>query len=126
VQHLAPPVTLPSRDPSAPPIRARFGRNASALLCGAGLEGGSHLSGGLSWDDVSGAYQAASASLFPRSVSGKFEVILFTASQIHANELLNRIDPGACIETDLQLLVSIDLYLSFIGLIPSHFYLSIL
>jgi hypothetical protein len=98
VQHLAPPVTLAEKDPNAPSISLVLDLDETLVHCSVEPVSGADLTFPV---DFHGTTYQVHVKLRPHlftfleACRGKFEVILFTASQkIYANELLNRIDPG--------------------------------
>lgn len=98
VSYLRPAVCLPPKDPQAPPITLVLDLDETLVHCSVEPVPDADLIFPVDFHGVT--YQVhvkkrPYLETFLEACCGKFEVVLFTASQkIYANELLNRIDPG--------------------------------
>jgi TFIIF-interacting CTD phosphatase-like protein len=98
VQHLRPPITLAPKDPQAPPLTLVLDLDETLVHCSVEPTPDPDLVFPV---EFHGTTYQVHVQLRPflldflQALQGKFEIILFTASQkIYANELWNRIDPG--------------------------------
>ena len=98
ISYLRPSICLPPKDPQAPPITLVLDLDETLVHCGVEPVPNADLVFPVDFHGVT--YQVhvkkrPFLETFLEACCGKFEVVLFTASQkIYANELLNRIDPG--------------------------------
>jgi len=97
VQSLRPPITLPPKDESAPPVSLVLDLDETLVHCTVEPTPDADLQFPVVFHGIT--YQVhvrLRPHLFDflEKIKGKFEVIIFTASQqVYANELLNLIDP---------------------------------
>ena len=98
VQSLRPSITLPPKDPSAPPVTLVLDLDETLVHCTVEPTPDADLQFPVVFHGIT--YQVhvrlrPHLFEFLESIKDKFEVIVFTASQqVYANELLNLIDPG--------------------------------
>ncbi|GAX14077.1 hypothetical protein FisN_8Hh087 [Fistulifera solaris] len=97
ISYLRPNVCLPPKDPQAPPITLVLDLDETLVHCSVEPVDDADLVFPVDFHGIT--YQVhvkkrPYLETFLEACCGKFEVVLFTASQkIYANELLNRIDP---------------------------------
>lgn len=97
VKHLCPPVALPPKDTDAPPITLVLDLDETLVHCTVETIENADLTFPVEFHNMT--YQVhvrlrPHLFNFLSKIQGKFEVIVFTASQkVYANELLNLIDP---------------------------------
>lgn len=98
VESLRPPITLPPKDPSAPPVSLVLDLDETLVHCTVEPTPDADLQFPVVFHGVT--YQVhvrlrPHLFEFLEKIKDKYEVIVFTASQqVYANELLNLIDPG--------------------------------
>lgn len=98
ISYLRPGICLPPKDPQAPPITLVLDLDETLVHCSVEPVPDADLVFPVDFHGIT--YQVhvkkrPFLETFLKACCGKFEVVLFTASQkIYANELLNRIDPG--------------------------------
>jgi CTD small phosphatase-like protein 2 len=98
VQHLRPPVALPPKDPSDPPITLVLDLDETLVHCSVETTEESDLTFPVVFHGME--YQVhvklrPYVFEFLEKVHDKFEVVVFTASQkVYADELLDRLDPS--------------------------------
>lgn len=102
VQHLCPRTALPPKSPDAPAVTLVLDLDETLVHCSVDPVPNADLEFPV---DFHGTTYQVHVRLRPHlftfleACRGQFEVVLFTASQkIYANELLNRIDPGTCVD----------------------------
>lgn len=98
VVHLRPPITLPPKDDNSPPISLVLDLDETLVHCTVEPVDDANLVFPVAFHGTT--YQVhvrlrPKLYEFLEAIAGKYEVIVFTASQkVYANELLNLIDPG--------------------------------
>jgi hypothetical protein len=108
ISYLRPNVCLPPKDPQAPPITLVLDLDETLVHCSVEPVDDADLVFPVDFHGIT--YQVhvkkrPYLETFLEACCGKFEVVLFTASQkIYANELLNRIDPGESTVFELTLM----------------------
>ena len=100
VRHLRPPVALPAKDPSSPPITLVLDLDETLVHCTVEQTMDADLTFPVTFNGVQYSVHVKlrpHVFEFLEKVHDKFEVVVFTASQkVYADELLNRIDRREC------------------------------
>jgi NLI interacting factor-like phosphatase len=98
VQHLCPPVTLPPKNAAGPTKTLVLDLDETLVHCTVESVENADLTFPVHFHGMTYTVHVRLRPhlyTFLEKIRGKFEVIVFTASQkVYANELLNRIDPG--------------------------------
>lgn len=98
VSHLRPKITLPAKDRQAPPVTLVLDLDETLVHCTVEEVENPNFTFPVNFHGVTYTVHVRlrpNLYRFLESCRGKFEVIVFTASQeVYANELLNLIDPG--------------------------------
>ena len=101
VRHLRPPVALPPKDVNAPPVTLVLDLDETLVHCTVEPTLDADLTFPVTFH---GMRYMVHVKLRPHlfefleKIRGKFEIVVFTASQrVYADELLNRIDPRECV-----------------------------
>jgi CTD small phosphatase-like protein 2 len=98
VSHLTPPVSLPPKDPSHPPLTLVLDLDETLVHCTVEACQGADFEFPVVFHGVSyqvHVRQRPYLKEFLQKIKNKYEVVIFTASQkVYADTLLNQLDPG--------------------------------
>ena len=123
VAPLRPPISLPPKDDNAPPVSLVLDLDETLVHCTVEPVDDADLVFPVVFHGIT--YQVhvrlrPYLNQFLESIAGKFEVIVFTASQkVYANELLNLIDPGTILLWH-RAFVSVFFFIPSSQLVRSH------